>query len=74
VLGAAALILLEEFIPEALALIRPGWGEHWKIVLGPLLLGVVLFARQGLLGLLPAHWWAAAGGGGRAPLDQRRRR
>jgi branched-chain amino acid transport system permease protein len=74
VLGAAALILLEEFIPEALALIRPGWGEHWKIVLGPLLLAVVLFARQGLLGLLPARWWAAAGGGGRAPLDQRRRR
>ena len=60
VLGAAALILLEEFIPEALALIRPGWGEHWKIVLGPLLLGVVLFARQGLLGLLPPHRWRTA--------------
>jgi branched-chain amino acid transport system permease protein len=57
VVGAAALLLLEEFIPQALELARPGWGEHWRIVLGPLLLGVVLFARQGLLGLLPTHWW-----------------
>jgi branched-chain amino acid transport system permease protein len=56
VLGAAALLLLEEFIPLALDAARAGWGEHWKIVLGPLLLAVVLAARQGLLGLLPAVW------------------
>jgi len=54
VLGAAALLLLEEFLPQALDAVRPGWGEHWQIVLGPLLLAVVLGARQGLLGLLPA--------------------
>jgi branched-chain amino acid transport system permease protein len=54
VLGAAALLLLEEFIPLALDAAQAGWGEHWKIVLGPLLLAVVLLARQGLLGLLPA--------------------
>ena len=51
-LGAAALLLLEEFIPELLDLLQSGWGEHWRIVLGPLLLSVVLFAPRGLLGLL----------------------
>ena len=35
VIGAAALLLLEEFIPEGLDLVRAGWGEHWRIVLGP---------------------------------------
>jgi branched-chain amino acid transport system permease protein len=48
VLGAAALVLLEEFIPLLLDLLHSGWGEHWQIVLGPLLLAVVLFARGGL--------------------------
>ena len=52
VIGAAALLLLEEFIPELLDLLRAGWGEHWRIVLGPLLLAIVLFAPRGLLGLL----------------------
>ncbi|HEX5795272.1 MAG TPA: branched-chain amino acid ABC transporter permease [Geminicoccaceae bacterium] len=56
VIGAAALLLLEEFIPLALDGVRAGWGEHWRIVLGPLLLLIVLTARQGLLGLLPAAW------------------
>jgi branched-chain amino acid transport system permease protein len=55
VLGATALLLLEEFIPQLLDLARAGWGEHWRIVLGPLLLGVVLFAPHGLLGLLSAN-------------------
>ena len=54
-LGAAALVLLEEFIPLLLDLVRAGWGEHWQIVLGPLLLAVVLFARGGLLGLFSQH-------------------
>lgn len=54
-LGAAALLLLEEFIPLALDGVRAGFGEHWRIVLGPLLLAVVLVARQGLVGLLPAR-------------------
>jgi branched-chain amino acid transport system permease protein len=52
VIGAAALLLLEEFIPELLESVRAGWGEHWRIVLGPLLLAVVLFAPRGLMGLL----------------------
>jgi branched-chain amino acid transport system permease protein len=57
VIGAAALLLLEEFIPELLDLLRAGWGEHWRIVLGPLLLGVVLFAPRGLLGMLSGASW-----------------
>jgi branched-chain amino acid transport system permease protein len=52
VLGAAAWLLLAEFLPELLETVRAGWGEHWKIILGPLLLLVVLGARRGLLGLL----------------------
>ena len=52
VLGAAALILLEEFVPELLDALRSGWGEHWRIVLGPLLLAIVLLAPRGVLGLL----------------------
>ena len=52
VVGAAALLLLEEFIPGLLDLARTGWGEHWRIVLGPLLLAIVLFAPRGLSGLL----------------------
>ena len=37
VLGAAALLLLEEVLS--------GMTEHWQIILGPLLVLVVLFAR-----------------------------
>ncbi len=44
VFGAAALLLLEDVLAE--------YTEHWQIVLGPLLLIVVLFARRGLYGLI----------------------
>ena len=43
-LGAAAFLLLEELLSA--------WTEHWMIVLGPILLIVVLFGRQGLWGLI----------------------
>jgi branched-chain amino acid transport system permease protein len=43
VLGAAALLLLEELLV--------GFTEHWHIALGLLLLGVVLFAPRGLAAL-----------------------
>lgn len=52
VLGAAALLTLEEFLPPILDLAAAGAGEHWKIVLGPLLLLVALSTRRGLFGLL----------------------
>lgn len=44
VLGAAALLLLE----EVLAL----YTEHWSVFLGPILVLAVLFARRGLFGLV----------------------
>jgi len=44
VIGALALLLLEEALP--------GVTEYWQIILGPLLLAVVLFARGGLDGML----------------------
>lgn len=44
VVGAAALILLEETLAT--------WTDHWMIVLGPILIGIVLFAHRGLYGWL----------------------
>ena len=45
-LGAVALLLLEDILSA--------WTEHWQVVLGPLLVLVVLYARGGLWSLLPA--------------------
>jgi branched-chain amino acid transport system permease protein len=45
VLGAAAYLLLENVLAA--------WTVHWQIILGPLLVLVVLFARGGLWSLLP---------------------
>jgi branched-chain amino acid transport system permease protein len=36
----------------ALETVLGGWTEHWQLGLGLVLLGVVLYARGGLLGLL----------------------
>jgi len=44
VIGAAVFLLLEEQLA--------GLTEHWKMIFGPLLILVVLFARGGILGLL----------------------
>lgn len=49
VLGAIALVLLEEVLSA--------WTSHWMLILGPLLIFVVLFARRGLLGWLRALAW-----------------
>lgn len=53
VFGAFAYISLEEFIPDLLDLFVDDLGQHWPVVLGPLLVLLVLFARGGLWGLLP---------------------
>jgi branched-chain amino acid transport system permease protein len=45
VLGAFAFLLLEDVLSA--------WTAHWQVVLGPLLVLVVLFARRGLWSLLP---------------------
>ena len=47
VLGAVALVVLEEVLAA--------WTEHWMLLLGPLLVAVVLFARAGLYGWLVRH-------------------
>jgi branched-chain amino acid transport system permease protein len=45
VLGAVVFLLLEDILSA--------WTVHWQVVLGPLLVLIVLYARQGLYGLLP---------------------
>jgi branched-chain amino acid transport system permease protein len=45
VIGAVTLLLLEDVLSALTA--------HWQIVLGPILILIVLFARRGLVGLLP---------------------
>jgi branched-chain amino acid transport system permease protein len=47
ILGAAAYVILEEVLA--------GYTEHWKMIFGPMLVLVVLFARGGILGLLRAN-------------------
>lgn len=44
VLGATALLLMEEFLAV--------YTEHWMVFLGPFLIIVVLFAKRGLFGLV----------------------
>jgi branched-chain amino acid transport system permease protein len=57
VLGAAALLLLQEGLTA--------YSEHGEFWTGWVLLAVVLFARQGLAGIVPALWrrLPPAGGG-----------
>jgi branched-chain amino acid transport system permease protein len=43
IVGAAAFLLTEEFLS--------GFTEHWKVIFGPLLVIVALFARGGLIGV-----------------------
>jgi branched-chain amino acid transport system permease protein len=42
-LGAAVLLFMEEYLAM--------YTEHWMVILGPFLILVVLFARNGLYGL-----------------------
>ena len=44
ILGAALFLLLEEFFSELT--------EHWRMIFGPLLILVVVFARGGIMGLV----------------------
>jgi branched-chain amino acid transport system permease protein len=60
IIGAAAFLLLEEFLPEILHSAafmlgdetRSSLAENWKMVFGPLLILIVLFARGGIMSLL----------------------
>jgi branched-chain amino acid transport system permease protein len=51
-LGALALLSLEELLPGVLESIWPAWKEHWLVVLGPLIVLIVLLGRRGIYGLL----------------------
>jgi branched-chain amino acid transport system permease protein len=42
IIGAAAYLLTEEWLA--------GYTENWKVIFGPVLVLVVLFARGGLIG------------------------
>jgi branched-chain amino acid transport system permease protein len=44
IIGAAVFLLMEEFLSEST--------EHWRMIFGPLLILVVLFARGGIMGLV----------------------
>jgi branched-chain amino acid transport system permease protein len=60
IIGAAAFLLLEEFLPEILHALsfflnddlRSRLTENWQMVFGPILILIVLFARGGIMGLL----------------------
>jgi branched-chain amino acid transport system permease protein len=52
VLGAAALLILEEVLAS--------WTVHWMLILGPVLIAVVLTSRRGIL-----RWLEGAGDGRR---------
>jgi branched-chain amino acid transport system permease protein len=52
VIGAAAFILLEDVGPILLDRFGQGMGEHWKLVLGLILLAMALGSRQGIWGWL----------------------
>ena len=60
VIGAVALLLLEEALPHLIAVVGQfitgtrcvAAKEYWALILGPMLLLVVLFARGGIDGLL----------------------
>jgi branched-chain amino acid transport system permease protein len=45
--GALAFLLLEDVLSA--------WTTHWQVILGPFLVLVVLFAKRGLIGLLPSR-------------------
>jgi branched-chain amino acid transport system permease protein len=56
VIGAAAFLLLEEYLSQVT--------QHWKLLFGPFLILVVLFARGGIVGLFGRLRGAVGGGGG----------
>jgi branched-chain amino acid transport system permease protein len=60
VIGAIALLVLEEALPALIGFVSQaltghevqGAREYWQLILGPMLLLIVLFARGGIDGLL----------------------
>lgn len=46
--GAIAFFVLEESLKPIIDLVRPGWGDYWRLLFGPLLIVVALYARGGI--------------------------
>lgn len=55
VLGATAFLLLEEYLPEWMEMAVTNGGEHWAIVMGPILIAIVLFGRGGIHALFASR-------------------
>ena len=51
-MGAITFFMLEEILPDVMGSIAPDYSENWMIILGPILILVVLFAKGGLTGAL----------------------
>lgn len=60
VIGAIALLVLEEALPHLIGLVTyvftgkeiPAAKEYWQLILGPMLLLIVIYARGGIEGLI----------------------
>ncbi len=55
VLGATAFLLLEEYLPEWMEMAVTNGGEHWAIIMGPILIAIVLFGRGGIHALFASR-------------------
>ena len=55
VLGATAFLLLEEYLPEWMEMAATNGGEHWAIIMGPILIAIVLFGRGGIHALFASR-------------------
>ena len=49
------ILILEDILPGLLDTAHDGWGQHWQVALGPILILVVLFARGGVAGLIETN-------------------
>jgi len=61
VLGASAFLLLEEYLPEWMDMVMKDAGEHWAIIMGPVLIAIVLFGRGGIHALFTSKAKAKGG-------------
>lgn len=63
VLGAALFLILQDILPGLLDRVQDGWGQHWQVAMGPILILIVLYARGGVAGLIESGWRKVRGHG-----------
>ena len=49
IIGTAVFVLLEEYLPQIVDNIFPGYGDNWMIIFGPILISLILFPKGKLL-------------------------